>query len=216
MVPDIRALGIVMIGAFNPKIFHPYWMKSVEILTDTEAGDSKVEINNNDISIFSIDWMRFEVTQQRLTIFSEQYPYFDRIVDLTCELFLILRHTPVYIIGINHHYHYKFKDEETWHKIGHTLAPKECWLKVFDKPGMQRIEIVNPREDEYNGQMMVRCDNSKRVFPGIQIHLNDHYDIGEPKEIISADRMVEILRKQYKYSFEKSQEVVKAVLSCAE
>jgi len=216
MIPEIRALGIVLIGAFNPKIFHPYWMKSVELLTETEAGDSNVEINNNDISIFTVDWMRFEITQQRLTIFSEQNPYFERIVDFTCNLFRILRHTPVYVIGINHHYHYKFNDETKWHRIGHTLAPKECWLKVFKEPGMERIEIISLREDEYKGRLLVRCDNSKRVFPGIQICLNDHYEIGEPKEIIGADRMVHLLETQYKFSYEKSQEVVRAVLSCAE
>jgi len=165
MIPEIRTLGIVLIGAFNPKIFHPYWMKSVELLTDTEAGDSDVEISNNDISVFATDWMRFEVTRQRLTIVSEQHPYFERIVDFTCELFRTLRHTPVYVIGINHHYHYKFGDMEKWHRIGHTLAPKECWMKVFREPGMERIEITNPREDEYAGRVTVRCDNSKRVFP---------------------------------------------------
>ncbi|MEE4359742.1 MAG: hypothetical protein V2I97_24945 [Desulfococcaceae bacterium] len=216
MIPEIKALGIVLIGAFNPKIFHPYWMKSVELLTETEAGDSKIEINNNDISIFTIDWLRFEITQQRLTIYSEQDPYFDRIIDLTCNLFRVLRHTPVYIMGINHHYHYQFSSEEAWHKIGHTLAPKDCWKKVFQQPGMQRIEIHSPREDDYNGHMVVRCDNSQRVFPGIQIHLNDHYEIGEPKEIIGADKMVNILEAQYTFSYEKSQEVVKAVLSCTD
>ncbi|QTA82779.1 Uncharacterized protein dnl_51630 [Desulfonema limicola] len=216
MKPEIRALGIVLIGAFNPKIFHPYWMKSVGLLTDTEAGDSNVELSNNDISIFSTDWMRFEVTQQRLTIVSEQHPYFDRILDLTCETFRMLRHTPIYVIGINHHYHYKFNSEDEWHKIGHTLAPKDCWSKIFKQPGMQRIEIVSPREDNYKGQLLVRCENSKRFFPGIQIHLNDHYEIGEPKEIISADSMVEILEKQYSFSYKKSQEVADVLLSCAE
>ncbi len=216
MVPQIRALGLVLIGAFNPKIFHPFWMKSVDLLTDTEAGDSNVEINNNDISIFTTDWMRFEITQQRLTIFSEQYPYFDRIVDFTCQLFGVLKHTPIYIMGINHHYHYKFDSEDKWHKLGHTLAPKECWLQVFKKPGMERIEISSPREDDFKGKMMIRCDNSKRIFPGIQIHLNDHYEIGEPKEVIGAEGMLKILENQYKPSYDKSQEIVKAILSCAE
>lgn len=216
MTPEIRALGLVMIGAFNPKIFHPYWMKSVELFTDTEAADSNIEINNNDLSIFAMDWMRFEATQQRLTIFSEQHPYFDRIVDFASQLFRILRHTPIYVLGINHHYHFKFKDEETWHKIGHTLAPKEYWSRVFKNPGMERIEITSPREDEYAGKFMARCDNSRRVIPGIQIHLNDHYEIGEPKEVIGAEQTAHILENQYTFSYKKSQEVVKTILSIVE
>lgn len=216
MTPEIRALGLVMIGAFNPKIFHPYWMKSVELFTETEAADSSMEINNNDLSIFAMDWMRFEVTQQRLTIISEQHPYFDRVVDFAAQLFRILQHTPIYVLGINHHCHFKFKDEETWHKIGHTLAPKEYWSKILKTPGMERIEITSPRDDDYAGRIMVRCDNSKRVYPGLQIHLNDHYEIGEPKEVVGADPMVRILESQYAYSYDKSQEVVEAILSIIE
>ncbi len=43
--------------------------------------------------------------------------------------------------------------------IGHTLAPKE---KVFREPGMERIEITSPREDEYAGRVTVCCDSQKK------------------------------------------------------
>ena len=85
---------------------------------------------------------------------------------------------------------------------------------MFKTPGMERIEISSPREDVYKGRLMARCENSKRVSPGIQISLNDHYEIGEPEEIIGAGGVLNILENQYKFSYEKSQEVVKAILSC--
>ena len=219
MQPDIRVLAIILIGAFNPKIYHPYWMKSIDLLTETEAGDTSVQINNNDISVFSNNWVRFEATQQRLAVQSEQIPYFERIVDIILGLFRELKHTPVYFMGINHHYHYMFNnDEDKWHRIGHTLAPKKCWLKEFKDPGLENIEISASREDGYKGRLKVRCGISKKLLPGngLEIQFNDHYEIGDPKTNNGADEMVRTLEKQYLYSCNKSKRMADTILSCAD
>jgi hypothetical protein len=48
--PEILGVEIVLVGSFNPKIFHPAWFAAQKLISQEAADESNVEVVTNDIS----------------------------------------------------------------------------------------------------------------------------------------------------------------------
>ncbi|MBI4309132.1 MAG: hypothetical protein HY591_02255, partial [Candidatus Omnitrophica bacterium] len=130
-----RSSNIVLIGDFNPHIFQPAWFVSQKLIGIQEGESAKVEIVHSDLAIFSLEWLRLEVTRTRLLAVTRDDRFHEILKDLIVGTFSILSHTPVRMMGINNTWECIINDEETWHNVGHRLAPKDIWNKVMDNPG---------------------------------------------------------------------------------
>ena len=129
--PELQGMNFVLVGDFNPKIFHPFWFSHQSLISEHEGNEAKVEVVHSDVSIFNLEWMRLQVTRERFDISTSQEPYFEVLRDLVVGAFGTLEHTPVKMLGINHQMHFAMESEDEWHALGHKLAPKESWNKVL-------------------------------------------------------------------------------------
>ena len=93
--------NIVLIGDFNPHIFQPHWFAYHKLLGEDECKSAKIDIVHSDITIFRLDWLKFEITRERVVAMTSFDQYYEVLRDLIIGTFNILTHTPIRMMGIN-------------------------------------------------------------------------------------------------------------------
>src|SRR5947209_7914808 len=98
---EIEGIHIVLIGAFNPKIFQPAWFAHQGLIRQEEAESAEQVVTVNELSTFTADWLTLQVTPDRLQASTGDAAHFDVLRDLILGTFRLLEHTPVEKMGIN-------------------------------------------------------------------------------------------------------------------
>lgn len=204
-------MSIVLLGNFNPKIFQPAWFASQGLIREIEAQEAKTEIIHTDITIFSLEWLKLEVTRERVNIGTEQEAYFEALTDFVIGTFRILKHTPASKMGINSALHFRLKSVNAWYEIGHKLAPKEPWEGILNNPGMLRVEMQETRSKGPKGFARVRVEPSNVCYPGIFVNVNDHYELNETKSIMSCEKIIDILEAYWRTSMQNSKLIAEKI-----
>jgi hypothetical protein len=211
--PELEDVSIVLVGSFNPAIFHPVWFAREELIQQEEADRADVKIVSHDVSVFSIGWLAVEVTPDRFAARTTQIQNLEPLRDLVLGTFGLLRHTPVKQMGINRIAHFRSPNEETWHQLGHRLAPKEPWAGLLEKPGMRRIQMQGIRPDDYKGRISVAVEPSLIAKPfGAYIEVNDHFENDVEEKRNQCDRMMQILAACWQTSLERSLRIMQTLM----
>lgn len=130
--PEIQGMSIVLVGSFNPKIFHPAWFAAQKLIREKEAEEANIELITPAVAKFNLDWIRLQVIQEQFVVETAQEPYYEILRDLVIGTFSFLNHTPITMLGINVQKHFRMHSDEEWHALGHELAPKEkYWTPVL-------------------------------------------------------------------------------------
>ena len=188
--------NIVLIGSFNPKIFHPIWLLESGLIKEAEAEKADIQICNNDISIFSIEWAQFEITKDKFKISTEQEAYFEFIRDLVEGMFTLLSHTPVKAIGINNLIHIKLYKDEELYEFFNSVSPYSKWESVFNKPEIRNIALIEKKEGSVDGHLRILIEPSVIFKPGIYFDFNDHYQIvpNDQKNYVGCKEAMEVMK----------------------
>ena len=211
--PELEDVSIVLVGSFNPAIFHPVWFAREKLIQQDEADRADVKIVSHDVSVFSIGWLAVEVTLDRFAARTGQIQNLEPLRDLVRGTFGLLRHTPVKQMGINRIAHFRSPSEEAWHQLGHRLAPKEPWVGLLEKPGMRRIQMEGKRPDDYKGRISVAVEPSLRAKPfGAYIEVTDHFENDAEEKSNQCDRMMEILAASWQTSLERSLHIMQTLM----
>lgn len=193
--PQRQAHILVLAGDFNPAIFQPHWLASLGLIRRGEAESAAIEVIHKDVSIFSLEWCKINVTAERFVLETTQEPYFKIARDLVVSIMRALMHTPVRAVGINWDRRYFFQNQEQWHQLGHALAPKQRWA-ALNEPGTLKVIVRGKKDPEQLGWQDVTLESiqSKENPWGVRIFMNDHFALKndiEPGN--SAERAVEVI-----------------------
>ncbi|HAB15369.1 MAG TPA: hypothetical protein PLX89_08235 [Verrucomicrobiota bacterium] len=212
--PEIESVTVVLVGDFNPAIFHPAWFAHQKLIQQEEADRASVKIVSPDLSVFSIGWLALEVVSERFAVQTTQMQYVDALRDFVTGTFGLLRHTPVKFMGVNRAAHFRSPDETTWHNLGHRLAPKEEWETVLKKPGMRKLQILGQRPDQFRGNLNVTVEPSQMFRPGFGVlfDINDHYDNDVEGKGRECERMMEILVTAWQISLDRSLRIAQTIV----
>lgn len=175
-------LSIVVVGDFNPAIFQPAWFAAEELLRPGEAEAATIEIVHPDVSIFTAEWVRVQVTRDRLHLQTERESHLVALRDLMVGALALLRHSPTRICGINHDVTLRFPNREGFDRFGWRLVPPSAWDAVLKRPGMATLQEQGGRDDGREGWIRVKVepvlDDSLRTVVGV----NDHVIVTERNE----------------------------------
>ncbi|MDA8305753.1 MAG: hypothetical protein M0Z81_02840 [Deltaproteobacteria bacterium] len=207
---------IVLIGDFNPKIFQPAWFGAQDLIRQSEVEDATIQIVSSEIVIFTLDWLRLEVTRERFSAGTTQDPYHPFIMELVLGTFRLLRHTPLRMMGINREAHYKMNSEERWHAIGHKLVPKKMWEGLLTKPGMASLTVSGIRPDSHKGSILVTIEPSMQFRPGIYVRVNDHFESSLVQSASGADEIIDILAANWKESYDRASGIITKLMEEAD
>jgi hypothetical protein len=183
--PEAEGLDVVLVGSFNPAIFHPEWFFRHGLVSEQDAKEAKVQDVSGEIAILQMCGMQVQCLSDRFHLGTQNISNAERMQDLIRQTFSLLSHTPITACGINPHVHYLIGDNAYWHKIGNTLAPKELvWNDLFEQPGMQSLTIKAPLRGDFIGEINANVEPSAKYPPGLFVRVNYHYAL--PREAIHA------------------------------
>lgn len=218
--PEKQALTIVVLGSFNPAIFHPSWFSTIHMFSETEINQALDEFKgvvHKSISDFQIDWCRFVVEPNRISVTTKMDAYFERLRDLLNATFYKLSHTPVTAVGINPEADFKAPTRERYDNFGDKLAPKDDWSKIMtNKPGLRQLIIEDsPRPDKFNGytQIKIQPSDGKEIKYGINIHMNDHHSFDKFKPDDGAKPLLEVLEEGFENTMSRWEKIHKHLTS---
>lgn len=176
LTPEISGSTIVLIGSFNPQIFHPEWFAHQDLLPEAEAASAEIKLIVPQVSQFETVRFIFQVTQERFSIMTKPSANDAPLSDLVMGTFSILEHTPVKGMGLNFHKHFAMESEEQWHRFGDRVAPKEAWNKVLPgRPGLVSMTIQSRFDSPEGAQFTIKAETSTQVTFGIYFDTNENY-----------------------------------------
>jgi len=194
---EIDSAAIIILGSFNPGIFHPIWFKANGLIKPEEADKAKLEVTTPMISIFGVEWFRLQVETQRFVIQTDNETHFELLSDLVIGTFSLLEHTPVSAMGLNRMMHFKMDSEESWNALGNKIAPKDVWQGVLQEPGLLSLVMQGPKQrpnQRTEDVINVRIESSPRITPGIYIDVNNHFEIKDN----DLQKVLKILKESWR------------------
>ena len=215
--PNYEQLSIVLVGSFNPMIFHPSWFASEGLISKESAKNATTSLITSEVAQLSIDSLGLTVFRERL-IGTAQGPNYDILKDFIIGTLSLLIHTPIRHVGINLDADYQLPSEQIWHEFGHLLAPKEIWKGITKNPGMGGLKIQSERGDDYQGEVNITVAPSHRIHPGVYIHLNDHFDLrsdSSKNTHLGAKKSLDLLEAAWEESIENARKAHRHLLSKA-
>lgn len=188
--------SVVLVGSINPGIFHPYWFEKQGLLPANETHDANVDVISNDVAIFTMSWLRLEAVRDRFIARTVDESKLGPLRDVVLGSFSLLGFTPITQIGLNRDIRYRLSDEESWHRVGHNLAPKKWWDPYLKSPGLKSMTIQALRDDDRRGAFHVVVkpvldDPTAKGEWLVEVSFNDHIDLGEDKLATDACAVIE-------------------------
>ena len=187
---ELDAFSIVVLGSFNPAIFHPLWFSCNNLIRTEEATKNvEIQVVHRNATIFSTEWFSLQVTGDRFALETRDPGKSLLLRDLALGTFKILEHTPLTAFGLNRISQFQSQTLEDWHAFGHHFAPKESWNGIMKDPGLLAMTIEGKRDGSPDN-IRVSIGPSSKVQPGILININEHHDLPVPeKDDSPSDRI---------------------------
>jgi hypothetical protein len=207
--PDAEEISIVLLGSLNPGIFHPEWFRRQDILSSQDAEAAEIKIVSPEVTEVLFLDMKLDVFPNRLVLETLDASRAEKLQDIVLNVLAKLPHTPITACGLNNTIQFDLADEAYWHKIGHTLAPKELiWNSVLENPGMALLSVKGALPDDFPGEVNINVAPSRKFVHGLLVSSNFHYAV--PRDDKGTPRSVEVpqyLQHMWKAALAKAREV---------
>ena len=224
IAPEIDGVSIVLLGSFNPAIFTPAWFALHGLMSKGVAESAELAVAHPQMTGFSADWLRFNVTPEKFQVETAQAPQI-RVQDLAVRVFAEhLPHTPLTAFGINRNVHFRVENPAARDRLGRTLAPVDPWGAWGQELGLDgehggmkslTMSQYNPTQRPLGGQINVTVEPSNRVGEGrsgVFVGINDHYALGD-SEPRAAGNSMELLEANFKSSQDRSEAIIDHIMS---
>jgi hypothetical protein len=207
--PDAEDISIVLLGSLNPGIFHPEWFRRQEILSAQNAEEAKIKIISPEVTEILFLDMKLDVFPNRLVLETLDASRAEKLQDILLNIIAKLPHTPITACGLNNTIQFDLNDEKYWHRIGHTLAPKDLiWNDVLEKPGMALLSVKGSLPKEFAGDINVSVAPSRKFAHGLLVSSNFHYSVPRDDKGTYQSQEVPIYVQQlWKPALEKARAV---------
>lgn len=212
--------SIVLLGNFNPAIFHPSWFDRHDVISTDMAAMAELHFSHREMSEMEFGDIKIVTEVSRFQIETTNAPEI-RLLDFVSKVFGdILPHTKVRSFGINKSVHFRASSPEKRLAIGRALAPLEPWGSFGERieasagetlGGMTSLHMREMLDDdETKGHFEVRVEPSRALdsLTGIYMSANRHCEMKDFRESEGARRAIAKLDREFALAQELSDEVI--------
>ncbi len=195
--PEFETASVVLVGNFNPRIFHPAWLAARDLIAEDAVEGSTIGAITDQVAAFRVDWLELHILASRFQASTSDPSHYPSLSELVRGVFSLLEFTPVRQMGINRSLHLRVRDEDEWHRLGDLWAPKEPWQDILSgkrpcgRPGTGALTIQGDREGSTAVYTRVTVAPSGKVTPGIYVSTNEHYQLAEEEPVGTLMRTLE-------------------------
>jgi hypothetical protein len=183
MEGEIQGIGVVFLGSFAPSLISPGWLRLHELIGPDEFTKSQVQVIIPPTSIFNVDWLGVNVTENKLVLQTTLPQEFDRIRDVAVGILRSLESPQISALGINTEMHWLSPSIDSFNNFGDVLVPKDFWQGLMTLPGTGSVTIRGVRDDQWAGSIDVTIQPSNRISPfGLFVMVNDHFVLKKVEE----------------------------------
>lgn len=224
--PEISGVAVVLLGDFNPAIFTPAWFVMHGLLPKAAADNADLQVAHRQVTAFSTDWLRLQVTSDRFVADTAQAPHI-RVRDLVMRVFKEhLTHMPTRAMGINRTVHFRVASFAERDRIGRALAPVEPWGRWGVELGLDgehggmtslTMSQIRPEGRPQGGRINVKVEPSSRIGDGrsgIFVEVNDHYAV-HGTDTGGSSQLMGFLDRDFDTSIRRSDGIIDHIMSLA-
>lgn len=229
ITPLADNVTVVLVGRFNPAIFHPMWFAINGLIGKKDAENAEVAVTHPEISQFRAGEITVLVETEKFSANCIS-AHHGLVKDLVLGAFgQCLNHTPVTAIGINRLIHFDCGSFEVREKLGNILAPKEPWgewgSQMVGEPGMtaghggmDRLSMVQRRRpDRHSGHIQAEIrPSSIAIVNGVSMSVNDHYQLEKEHAAGGCGKMLEVVEDRWEWSLSNSAFIFDQIMGLAE
>ncbi len=221
--PDISACSIVLLGKFNPAIFHPAWLQSKNIEHQDSSPDGDLLVHQ-DVTTFTIDAHTYLIRNDRFQLETRSIPWVS-ILDLVTKIFVEhLPHTPIDAIGVNRTVHFALPSISSRIKLGRMLAPVEPWgdfgrgMDTDELSQTGGIQTLTMRRKTFlDGQGFetnVTIEPSVRVRENtaVYMHVNAHHALGDLPAGYGSETAMALLAQRFEPALEEADAIIENIM----
>lgn len=220
--PELASTTIVLVGNFNPMIFHPEWFFRVGIWDAARRDAAKVEVLHPEIASLEMDWLRVRAEATRFAAECTEEPYV-QLFEFVLKVFgENLVHTPVTKLGINYHVHFRVADQAQLDAVGVALAPDAPWGewgprlrsgKGVKHGGLRSITMEQrDLDDRQAGHIQATVQPSVKIIPGVYVAMNDHFELDGTAHQ-GCEEIMKILQGAFEPSLTRAKRIVDQVMA---
>jgi hypothetical protein len=209
--PDIEAsdgYAIVLLGSFNPPIFHPQWFALHELLEPQEAESAEDVDVDADWCFFRTRQFGCEVSRDRLHIFStDTTERFEPLGHLARDTFSLLRHTPVEALSMIRFKHVA-PDVCKWVELAPKLADTAEWAQVLEQePLLDRFVVRSTIPGHPPGVLGFAAEASRLAPDGAYLSVTHQYKL-EQGPTSGATEATTLLNERWEQAIGRGDQII--------
>lgn len=219
-------VSAVLIGSFNPSIFHPSWLALHELISTEASEAADLQVSHPDLSRFDANFMSFDIQKSRVLIRCESDKdglVFDMVMSIFGNL---LPHSPVWRIGINRTMDILCGTEEKRDALGRRMAPQDAWgnwgkdiasAKGTNHGGMQRLIMRQiPRHDGKEGHFQADLQPLSSSPDAIRLDFNSDLIAGTPELVEGAQLATQLIEECWQADLKKAKDISDEIVEIIE
>jgi len=229
---EIFASAIVAVGDFNPAIFSPDWLERNGLIGKDDADNarekdpSKSLLISHQVAAFETEWFALQILENQFSLTSKA-ALSPALKDLAAGIFQMVPHTPITAVGLNFMGHFKLPSEDTYHKVGDVLAPKDIWKSLYPDRSHGLADLTVRIQYAARGEP-VKTNDEKRITVqpsnkfkfgkfGVYLAYNDHHDftVAGSNDLSPAERAATVIDTEWENSWTDAVRVFDGILSMA-
>lgn len=205
--PENKQCSIVLIGEFNPAMFHPEWFRRNNVLSAEEVDYATSQSNDSNLIVtshltsFKTSQFIIKIEQKRFEIVGYKEPYM-MVSDFISKTFENLSGLDIRAYGYNFSAHYHIDTVSDYQRIGDNLAPKKYWKSLLGeeitgddrKSGLITIQMQKIKENN-DGHISILLQPSMMIKQGVFITCNDHTNVHE--DDYDTDRIIRDIENNF-------------------
>ena len=172
--------SVVLLGGFNPMIFHPFWLLQKKLISEADVTEKKILVNDQ-ISTYHVgDWLEMTVTPQRCEFKIKKAERVVMMRDLIVGTLNALSEMPIIAVGINRGAVFNLTDEKTFYDFGAKLAPLPMWEPSFQDPRLRNIAIEDIGSEDFKDKrrmIQIKPAIVKDAPFCVDFNINNHYEL---------------------------------------
>ncbi len=175
--------SIVLIGSFNPLIFHPYWLKENKLISQEDINTNNLLVHQKMSHMEVGNWMRIDVSPGKCEYRTDDPSKIPFLIDLTTGCLKLLHEDPIVAFGINYGGIYDLQNKDDFYLFGNRLHGLEQWNESFKEPRLRTIVIEDNKSELLSKKSIIIKSSENEKFPfAIDMSMNFHYQMPDGKQ----------------------------------